>query len=108
MGALRCRGWYGNVAPLLCPFAELAVAFDDRLSLRLMFDEDPALLPGPIGMTSMASSMLSSSSTVRDSGRGGFDSDPEEPEEEGGEGDRERGRVDDTGSDRSVISSNIS
>jgi len=71
-------------------------------------NEDPVLLAGPIGMTSMASSMLSSSSTVKDNGRRAFDSDAKESKEEGGEGDRDRRLEVDRGSERSLISSKIS
>lgn len=108
IGVLRCRGWYGNMELLAFPVPHVTVVFGVRPSLMLEFHEGPALPAGPIGMTSMASSILSSSSTVSDNGRTGFDSDAEEPEEDGGEGDRERCPGLDTGSERSLISSNIS
>lgn len=107
-GVLRCRGWYGNIEVLAFPVHKVPVMFGVRPSLVLEFHEDPALPAGPIGMTSMASSILSSSSSVRDSGRGNFDSDTEEPEEDGGDGDRERCLEVETGSERSGTSSNIS
>lgn len=108
MGGLRWRGWYGNMELPPFPVFEVAVVFVVRLSLVLECHEGPALPAGPIGMTSIASSILSSSSTVMESGRSGFDNDAEELEEDGGEGDRERCLEDDTGSERSLISSNIS
>jgi len=86
---------------------EVAVVFGVRPSL-LECHEGPALPAGPIGMTNIASSILSSSSTARESGRRGFETDAEDPEEDSGEGDRERCLEDDTGSERSLISSNIS
>ena len=107
MSDLRWRGWYGNMELPALSIFEVTV-FGVRLSLVLECHDGPALPAGPIGMTSIASSILSSSSTVTESGRSGFDNDSKEPEEDGGEGDRERRLEDDIGSERSLISSNIS
>lgn len=107
-GVLRWRGWYGSVVELPAfPAPKFTMVFGARPSL-IYCHEEPALPAGPIGMTSIASSILSSSSTARESGRSGFDNDAEEPEEDSGEGDRERCLEDDTGSERSLISSNVS
>lgn len=105
---LRWRGWYGNTEAELPAFSiyEVVAMFGVRLSLMPECHEEQALPAGPIGITSMASSILSSSSTVRESGRCALDID-EEPEEDSGEDERER-RPGNTGSDRSFISSNIS
>jgi len=87
---------------------EVVAVFGIRVSLGPECHEGPAFPAGPIGITSIASSILSSSSTAKESGRCGFDNDAEEQEEDSGEGDRERCREDNTGSERSLISSKIS
>lgn len=108
MSGLRWRGWYGNMELPALSLLEVTVVVCIRSSLVLECHEGPALPAGPIGMTSIASSILSSSSTDKESGRCSFDTDAEEPEEDGGEGDRESRLEDDRGSERSLISSNIS
>lgn len=101
MGVLRLRGWYGNTEVSAFSIPEVVAVLGVRPS-------PPPLPAGPIGITNIASSILSSSSAAKESGRCNFDTDAEEPEEDGGEGDRERCCEDDTGSERSLISSKIS